>query len=91
MTKYTSKEMIVELLQFLKKNKKQSILLEEYIGATSKNIKWTQKRIIALYKAVHETRAIVIDYFPKMKGESLIPCIRVSRTNSHKNTPMKAR
>ena len=80
MAKYSSKEMIEELLQFLIRSQKKSILIEEYIQKTQNKFKWSQKRVIALYKAIHESKAIVLDYMPVKKGTSVVSCVRVKRT-----------
>lgn len=76
--KFTSKQLIVELLDFLKKSNKNSILVEEYIQQTQVR-KWNKARIIALYKAVHETRALTINYFPVSKSDGTCQCLQVTR------------
>lgn len=77
--RFTNKQLIVELLEFLKSDNKKAILVEEYINRTQNSIEWTKPRIIALYKAIHETKAVTIDYFKVRKSTTKVLCLQVTR------------
>lgn len=53
---YITKQMIVELIDYMKKNGKKKLLVEEYIKETQNAKQWTTQRKITLYKAVHVDR-----------------------------------
>lgn len=86
MKRYGEKDLIVELLQFLRSSKRKEILLKEYIRITDTRIHWTKRRMQALYKAIHATKAVTIDYVPVQvpamdpEETTTIQCIRVRRT-----------
>lgn len=83
---YIEKELVVELLQFLRSSNREEILLKDYIRITDSRIHWTKRRIQALHKAIHVTKAVTIDYVPvrvpAMDSDeiTMIQCIRVRRT-----------
>lgn len=60
MTKVSSKELIVELLQFLRSGNRQSISIEDYLEVTNQTIQWTDQRKRALYKALERTKALSV-------------------------------
>ncbi|OTN83983.1 hypothetical protein A5819_003533 [Enterococcus sp. 7E2_DIV0204] len=55
-------------------------MIEEYIQKTRNKFKWSQKIVIVLYKAIHESKAIVLYYMPVKKGTSVVSCVGVKRT-----------
>lgn len=88
MKSYSDKELIVELLQFMRSSGRKEMLLKEYIRITNPRIRWTKRRVQALHKAIHATKAISIDYVPlriptenpDTEETTTIQCIRVRRT-----------
>lgn len=60
MEKVSYKELIDELLRFLRSGKRQSISIEEYIELTSSMIQWTDKRKRSLYRALDRTNALSV-------------------------------
>lgn len=88
MKSYSNKELIVELLQFMRSSGRKEMLLKEYIRLTDPRIHWTKRRVEALHKAIHATKAISIDYVPLQvpvknpdaEETTTIQCIRVRRT-----------
>ncbi|MBO6338635.1 hypothetical protein [Enterococcus faecalis] len=77
---YITKQMIVELIDYMKENGKKKLLVEDYIKQTQNVKNWTTQRKITLYKAVHETKALYKDYCPIKREEKETPelYIRVS-------------
>ncbi|ELS0477971.1 hypothetical protein R4Y59_002579 [Enterococcus faecalis] len=60
--KYSTKELEEELIEFMRTKHKRYIELETYIDQTKKQIHWTQERMIALYKTVHESYVVTLSY-----------------------------
>lgn len=79
MVHYSTKELIDELLTFMKRRKKRHLLLVEYVEETSGIIPWTKTRKRALYKAVHETNELFRDYCYRKNEEKLQLFVRVNR------------
>lgn len=62
--------MVVDLTEHMKENKKKKILVEDYIKETGQYKEWTKQRKQALYKAIHETEALFMDYCLVAKSEN---------------------
>ncbi len=67
---YITKKMVVDLTEHMKENKKKKILVEDYIKETGQDEEWSKQRKQALYKAIHETEALFMDYCLVAKSEN---------------------
>lgn len=92
---YVEKDLVIELLQFLRSSNRKAILLKDYIRITDSRFHWTKRRVQVLHKAIHATKAISVDYVsmqvPTKKigseGRETIQCIRVKRTETIHQQP----
>ncbi|EOJ64979.1 hypothetical protein [Enterococcus faecalis] len=67
---YITKKMVVDLTEHMKKHRKKKILVEDYIRETGHDKEWTKQRKQTLYKSIHETEALFMDYCLVAKSEN---------------------
>ncbi|EIT2196857.1 hypothetical protein L1U10_002560 [Enterococcus faecalis] len=67
---YITKKMVVDLTEHMMKRRKKKILVEDYIRETGHDNEWSKQRKQALYKAIHETEALFMDYCLVAKSEN---------------------
>ncbi|WPH48356.1 hypothetical protein SHT67_14350 (plasmid) [Enterococcus faecalis] len=66
---YKTKQMIVDLIDYMKQHGKKKILVEDYLEQTKASRKWTTKQKNLLYKAIHESEGIFMDYCSIQRNE----------------------
>lgn len=72
---YSTKQLIKELLTFMQEKKRKKIVVNEYIQQTERRIYWSKARKVALYKAIHETRTLSLEYRQFGKERRLYTCV----------------
>ncbi|EIB6117474.1 hypothetical protein SFC81_01490 [Enterococcus faecalis] len=57
-----TKNMVIDLIEYMNQHNKKKMLVEEYIEETKNEKNWTGERKHTLYKSIHETKALFMDY-----------------------------